>query len=445
MVTKMADVKIPNDLEAEESTIASILIDGNAIDNVVFLKPDDFYDDRLRQIYVACLSVRERREKVDRVTVKEQLERNDKLTFCGGNEYLGEIISYVPSSMDLIYYANIVRRKAVSRKLIAAGTEIEKLGYKDNPEPSESLAKADEMLLEIRKHTVGTPIITPKMREERLTVRYTKLFQQERGVSVKTGINALDFMLGGGMFNGEMTIVAARAGLGKTTFAQNIANNVAKTENVLYCTVEMSSDNLSDRDVAGILNIPINELRLGGYSDELYDKIIVKGLREISERKVYHLDTTESPLTTTKILNGGMEIKLRFGLSLIVVDYLGILADEYGRNQYERVGYISRTIKQIARVLDVPIMALHQLSRNLEYQQDKRPQLKDLRDSGNLEEDADNVLFLYRDSYYEENPESKTTEVILAKQRQGDSGNRRKIELVFDENKKIYREVYYGG
>jgi replicative DNA helicase len=206
----------------------------------------------------------------------------------------------------------------------------------------------------------------------------------------------------------------------------------------------MSSDNLSDRDVAGILNIPINELRLGGYSDELYDKIIVKGLREISERKVYHLDTTESPLTTTKILNGGMEIKLRFGLSLIVVDYLGILADEYGRNQYERVGYISRTIKQIARVLDVPIMALHQLSRNLEYQQDKRPQLKDLRDSGNLEEDADNVLFLYRDSYYEENPESKTTEVILAKQRQGDSGNRRKIELVFDENKKIYREVYYG-
>lgn len=432
----------PHDIDAEEATLGSLLIDGVAVDNVPFLNVNDFYDERNSIIYHACMELKNRHEAIDLITVSSELNRQGKLDEIGGSAFLSYLVSVVPTSIDLVHYANIVQRNSIFRKLINAGQQITKKGYSLGIDPTQALNEADELLLEIRKNTVGTPIISPEQRLELLEQRYTDLYKKEQTIAIKTGISSLDMVLGGGLFKGEFILLAARPGMGKTAFAQTIANNVGRTgRNVLYCSVEMTWQSLSDRDIAGIVNKPIGAIRQGAYTEELYDKIIVDGLSKLSELSVYYYD--DQPMTTAKVLNAGMEMILRHGLSFIVVDYLGILGDEYGRSPYERVGYISRKIKQVSRILDIPVLALHQLSRGLEQQNDKRPQLHDLRDSGNLEEDADVVLFLYRDNYYYDNVDGMT-ELILGKQRQGDSGGKNKVPLYFNETTKRYTGIYDG-
>lgn len=433
----------PSDIDAEEATLGSLLIDGKAIDDIPFLGGDDFYHERNRIIFDACSELNKRHEGINQVTVAQELDRNGKLEECGGVAHLSHLISITPTSLDLVHYANIVQRLSVSRRLIEAGRRIEGLGYRADPDPGVALNEADGLLLDIRKNTVGTPIISPDERVRMLYERYENLYAKDKDVAVRTGISSLDYMLGGGLFNGEVLLVAARTSMGKTAFAQTIANNIGKTgKNVLYCTAEMSWESLSDRDMAGILKVAMSTIRLGGYEDELYVKMLGEGLEALRERELYLYD--DSPLTTTKIMNAGMEMKLRRGLSLIVIDYLGILEDEYGRSPYERVSYLSRKTKQIARVLDVPVLALHQLSRALENRpsDERRPRLSDLRDSGALEEDADAVVFLYRENYYNEETDDDRTEVIMEKQRQGDDGGRhQRVYLMFDKDSKCYRGI----
>lgn len=430
----------PHDLDAEEATIGSLLIDGGAMEKIPFLTYTDFYGEANQLIFKACMEVYDRGEGINQITVAQELDRQGKLEVSGGAAFLSHVISIVPTSLDIVNYANIVQRLSVSRQMITAGGGIATLGYMADPDPSSALNKADEMLLSIRRNTVGTPIISPEDRVKLLSDRYDRLFAKEQEVAVKTGIASLDYMLGGGLFQGEVILLAGRTGMGKTAFLETITNNVGKTgKNVLYCSVEMDWESLSDRDMAGLMGVPISAIRLGGYEGELYARMTGEGLEAIGNLSVFYYD--DNPITTAKVMNAGMEMKLRRGLSLIVVDYLGIMGDEYGRSPYERVGYISRRVKQIARVLDVPVLVAHQLSRGLESRDDKRPQLHDLRDSGNLEEDADVVLFLYRENYYDEATEEKTTEVLMGKQRQGDSGEHKRVRLMFDSKGKCYRGI----
>jgi len=431
----------PYDIAAEECTIGSLLLDGDAFDNVSFIDDSDFYDERNQWIYRAMIDIDERNDKINQITVAQELERQGKLELCGGAPYMSYLVGNVPTSIDLVHYARIVQRLSASRNLIVIGQKVEELGYKADPDTSGSINKADELILGLRRKTGGTSIVTPEDRAHMLGDRYEQLFQKENGVALKTGISSLDYLMGGGFFNGDLILLAARPGMGKSTLAQTIANNIGRRgKNVLYGSVEMGVDSLSDRDIAGLTGVPLSKIRTGGYDNDLYARICGEGLSSIENTQVFYLEDKRNPLTTARIMNAGLEMQMRYGLSLIVIDYLGILADEYGRGNYERTGYISRRTKQIARMLDVPILALHQLSREVEKRDDKRPILPDLRDAGNLEEDADGVLFMYCEGYYNESVQDNITEILQAKMRQSDNeGRNRMVKLYFDRQGNRYR------
>lgn len=244
--------------------------------------------------------------------------------------------------------------------------------------------------------------------------------------------------------------------MGKTTFIQYMSNQISKTSNVLFCSAEMSVEAVSDRDVAAFSGEPIGVIRRGGYSEEVEGKIM-RSLGEIDLLNVYYYQ--DMPLTTDKILQQGIAMSLRHGLGLVVVDYLGLLDDEYGRSPYDRISHISRKLKQVARKLNVPIVVAHQLNRALEMRSDRRPQLFDLRESGRLEEDADVVIFLYREDYYytrgeweREFPSGNddyhrypegVVEVLIAKQRQGLANIT--VKTLYDKEHQAYRNMVKGG
>ncbi len=431
----------PHDIGAEEAVNGSLLIDGPAFTEIMAnVAVEDFYNEANRWIFQAAVSLYERSEAIDEITVAQELNRQERLEVVGGAAYLSHLISVVPTSLDIRHYAKIVQRLSISRQLIQAAERISDIGYKADPDSAKSLGDADELLMDIRKRTVGSPIVDPGTRAERLLDRYSALYQTEGGVALSTGFVDLDKRLGGGMFNGDFMLLGARPSVGKTTLLQNIANNIGdRGKNVLYCSVEMSWEGMSDRDLAGITGNPISDIRLGGYSDELFRDIVAGLDNVIVKRHVYYMD--DMPMTVNKVMRAGLELQLRKGVALIIVDYLGIMSDDFGKGAYERVGYISRKIKEVARVLDVPVLAAHQLSRNLETDKtrmgNKRPQLWDLRDSGTLEEDADVVMFLYRDNYYDLDSTDVGAEVLLAKLRQGEAG--KGVMLMFDRATQTYR------
>lgn len=426
----------PHNIDAEENVIASLLIDGDLIDRLD-LNYSDFYIEQNAVCYKACLSLRERGVSINAVTLAQELTEKSAIKVVGGKENILRLISNCATSLDCEYYADIVKRLSIYRQMIVAGDRITTIGYMQSPDMSESLNQADDLILKLRKMGIGSTIITPTDRADIMLEKYNNLRNMESGAALPTGIHDLDEQIGGGLYRSEMVVVGARPGLGKTTFLSNISNTVGDSGKVvLYCSAEMNIDSLTDRDIASVVGIPTNQLRRGGWDDSTFDRII-NALNVIHERNVYTLH--EKPFTTSKILQEGIKVQSRYGLDLIVVDYLQLLDDNYGNSQYERIGYISRKLKQIAMKLDVPILVATQLNRAVETRQDKRPQLSDLRDSGRIEEDADLVLFLYRDSYYEDDADDKV-EILIAKQRQGDS--HLIVNVYFDKLRQRYRDLY---
>jgi len=410
----------PHNQESEEAVIGSLLIDGEIIKGLS-LFPNDFYHETNLIIYKAMLKLKEDGVGINQITVAQKLQEQDKLQEVGGAAYLSYLISKVPTSLDCDYYADIVKRLSTFRQLITVGGRIASLGFDGSSSTTEALSKADSLLLKLRQQAGGSYIITPEERTQRLWDRYEKLYTTERGIAVHTGLKDLDSKLGGGFFPGDLIILAARPSMGKTTMLECISNFIARSQNVLFCSAEMNIEGLSDRDVAGQIGVPISQVRFGGYDEGTYQDIVDKAIPYINELKVYHLDSTRtSQLTTANIYQAAFDMKSRLGLELVVVDYLGLLNDKYGNNNNDRLGYITRNLKQIAMSLHVPVLGAHQLSRAVESREEKRPQLHDLRDSGNIEQDADVVLFLYRESYYNES-QSNITEILIRKQRQGDS------------------------
>jgi len=445
----MSNIKqVPHNIDAEENVIGSLLIGGEKATEIG-LSPADFYSERNQVLFGACYALAEREVSTNQITVAQELATQKKLELVGGAAYLSHLIAVCATPLDLRYYADIVKRLSLYRQLIKAGGNITQIGYDAPTDVNRSLSTADDMLLEVRKQGAPSPIVTPDDRVTKLAERYTKLYSIEAGAATKSSLRDLDWQLGGGLYDGDMIILASRPGLGKTTFAQTIANNVGMTKKVLFCSVEMSVEGISDRDVAGLVGKPINVIRLGGYTPELYCDITGMALEYMRGLGVYYFK--DYPMTTDKIRQAGIAMQLRYGLDLIVVDYLGLLDDEYGRSPYDRISYMSRKVKHIALSLNVPVLALHQLNRAVEEREDKRPQLFDLRESGRLEEDSDVVLFLYRDSYYKRYGEdeaqpsdnSGVTEVIIAKQRQGQSN--RIIKVWYDEKHQKYFDYTERG
>jgi replicative DNA helicase len=261
------------------------------------------------------------------------------------------------------------------------------------------------------------------------------MMESQKTIGISTGLAALDRQLGGGFYPGELAIVAGRAGIGKTTFTSHITNQACQRGvQVLFCSAEMDVDSITDREVAQHAGVSINRIRRGNYNNKLYAQI-QEALGKIHDKPLYFYN--DSPMTTDRILQHALGMKLRNGLGMLAIDYLGILDDQYGRNPYERVTHISRQLKQIARILGVPVVVAAQLNRESATRDNKRPMLSDLRDSGAIEQDADVVLMLYRDSYYDQAAENdNTVEIIVAKQRQGESN--RIVKARFDKKTQRY-------
>lgn len=428
----------PHDLDTERALLGSIIISYEVMDEFT-LSPSDFYHEVHMIIYQAMVELKKFGTAISEITIGDQLSRMDKLEFCGGAAYLIHLKTCTPTPLDAVYYAEIVKRLSISRQLIEAGNEIIKIGFSNPVDTSKALSDCDEKLVNVRKSGVSSAILTPKERASKLFDRYHELATSEMAMALHTGIPDLNKILGGGFYNGDVVIVGARTGVGKTTMLRYLADQMALQGNVLFCSAEMDNNSLSDREVAQALGVPVNVIRLGKYGEPLATNI-TDVVGKMSEKNVFIYD--DLPLTTDKILQCALTMQLRHGLVAIVVDYLGMLDDEYGRNSYERVGYMSRKIKQIARKLDVPVVIAHQLNRELEKRDDKRPHLFDLRDSGSIEQDADIVLFLYRDSYYipKNEGEADITEIIVAKQRQGDANF--VVKVRYDKPHQAYQSLY---
>ena len=444
---------MPYNTEAEEAVIGSLLIDGEAINQIGFLEVAHFFSDRTATIYEACKTLREQCESIDQITVAQELDRQGKLKACGGVAYLSQLISVTPTSMDIEHYAKIVRDLAVFRELINIGDKVSELGYAAS-DVAQTLTDADNLITDLRRRHGRVSIITPPYRAQLLLDRYDKLAHKIDEVSLPTGFFDVDKLLGGGFFPGELVILAGDTGLGKSTLAQCMAAYQTYYGNILFCSGEMTMEGLSDREVAILTKRDVIEIRAGKYDEELFNDIIGRVLPIIGERALYIYN--QMPLTMSGIEQAMMEMTVRHGgLKGVVIDYLGKVEIDGRDSRYVEIGNITSKFANLAKEYQVPVLLLVQLNRETMKQPEKRPQLYSLYESGRIEHDADVVLFLYRVDKYispEEWPQKKSrddgmiygdtypenvAELIIAKQRQG-GGKNRMVKILWHREQRQY-------
>jgi replicative DNA helicase len=399
----MAEEKLPpHDVEAEEAVIGSLLIDPDAILKVaVSLKSDDFFSETNRVIYQACLSLYQRNEAINQITVAHELMRQDKLEQIGGAAFLSHSISNVPTSLHVEYYAQIVSNAAVMRRLIAAAGQIEALGYEASPEVQASLNKAEDILFQVRMRREPRDFIPIR---EALGQYFEEAgpptaLREGEILHILTGFTALDDFLGG-LQRSDLIVLAARPSLGKTSLALNIARNAAINQKacVALCSLEMSREAVVQRLLASESGVDSRKVRLGRFSEKDEVKIMeASGI--LSEAPIYIDDSPQ--LRALDIRSKARRLHFERNIDLIIVDYLQLLQGD-GKNEtrVQEISKITRALKTLARELNVPILAVSQLSRAVEWRASHVPQLADLRESGSIEQDADVVLFIYRDDMY---------------------------------------------
>ena len=420
----------PQSIEAEQSVLGAMLIDKEAIAKVTeVLNADDFYREAHRVIFTAMLELYNKNEAVDLITVTDILRRDNKLEDIGGIAYITSLANIVLTAANVKYHADIVAEKSVLRQLVKVSTEIAAMGYEANDEVGVLLDTAESRILEIsnrKKKADFTPISAVLMDSVQ---SIEKLLNNKGGLTgIPTGFNDLD-KLTSGLHPSDFIILAARPSMGKTALALNIVQNVAlrvhkrvggDPRSVAFFSLEMSKEQLVNRMLCAEANIDSQRLRIGEMKEDdwthLWDACDV-----MSKAKIYIDDT--AGITVMDMRSRARRLKAEHGLDLIVVDYLQLMQGSGKRNtsgdRQQEVSEISRSLKALARELDVPVLALSQLSRGVEARQVKRPMLSDLRESGSLEQDADIVAFLYREDYYNPETENKHTELIIAKHRNG--------------------------
>lgn len=423
----------PHNLEAEQAVLGAILLENDAIVAAAeHIGPEDFYRAAHQRIFEAMLQLNDEAEPVDLITLSTRLKDQDLLEEVGGIGYLTELANAVPTAANVAHYAQIIEEKALLRRLIRTATQIASSGYAGAEDVRELISDAERRILEIsgRRSEGFVPI-----RDVLMDVfeRVEFLYNHKGGVTgIPSGYPDLD-KLTSGFQKSDLIIVAARPSVGKTAFALNVAQNVGvrAKETVAIFSLEMSAAQLVQRMICAEANVDANRMRTGHLEGDDWEKLTM-AIGSLSEAAIYIDDSPA--LTTADIRAKCRRLKQERGLGLIVIDYLQLI---HGRgrtadNRQQEVSEISRSLKQIARELEVPVIALSQLSRSVEQRQDKRPMMSDLRESGSIEQDADIVAFLYRDDYYNQESEKKNIiEVIIAKQRNGPVGT---VELVFLKN-----------
>ena len=420
----------PQNIEAEQAVLGAMLIDKEAIAKATeVLSADDFYREAHRVIFSAMLELYNKNEAVDMVTVTEILKRDNKLEDIGGIAYITSLANVVLTAANVKYHAEIVAEKSVLRQLVRVSTEIAAMGYEANEDVGTLLDTAESRILEIsnRKKKNDFTAINDILMDSVQSIE--SLLQNKGGLTgLPAGFADLD-KLTSGLHPSDFIILAARPSMGKTALALNIVQNVAlrahkviggEPRSVAFFSLEMSKEQLVNRMLCAEAGIDSQRLRVGEMRDEDWTHLW-DACDTISRAKIYIDDT--AGITAMDMRSRARRLKAEHGLDLIVVDYLQLMQGSGKRNnsgdRQQEVSEISRSLKALARELDVPVLALSQLSRSVESRQVKRPMLSDLRESGSLEQDADIVAFLYREDYYNPETENKHTELIIAKHRNG--------------------------
>ncbi len=442
----MIDRLPPQSIEAEQSVLGAVLIDRDTMIEIAdFLKPEDFYRQAHARIYAAMLDLSERREPIDIVTVSEWLERSGDLEAIGGRAYLATLSNQTPTAVHAAQYARIVERKAVLRNLIGAAGKIAGIGYEDPAEVSEAIDRAEAELFAVseRRVSAGFSVLRSLLHDAYDRLDYLHAHRGEIS-GIRTGFGDLD-ALTTGLQKSDLVILAARPSVGKTSLALNIAEHAAVRDkmSVGMFSLEMSKEQLVLRLLSSVSGIDSQRLRTG-FLEELDFARIAPAMNALSEAPVYIDDTPN--ITTMELRTKARRLQAEAGLDLVIVDYLQLMQSSTASrdaNRVQEVSEISRGLKALARELKVPVLALSQLSRQPEMRESKEPRLSDLRESGSIEQDADLVMFLYRERDRGSDDQQSEGEVVklkLAKHRNGPTGE---IDLWF--KKAQTRFVNYAG
>lgn len=414
---------MPQSIEAEQSVIGAMIIDKNAIVQVTErLREDDFYRDGHREIYKAIVEMFKQDMAVDLITLLEFLKSTDKLDNAGGVSYITEISSAVTTTANLSSYIKIVEQKAILRKLIRASTKIIEDSYNKQSEVENVVESAEKKIFEIAENRTSTDVEPLNQVLERGFLEIERIFNNKGEITgVGSGIKDLDAKTSG-FQKGDMVLIAARPSMGKTTFALNIAENAAIKEgkSVVIFSLEMSKEQLAYKLLCSEANIDMLKLRTGALEDNDWQNI-ARAAGPLSKAKIYIDDT--AGVSVMEMRSKCRRLKIEHGIDLILIDYLQLMSGSNNESRQQEVSEISRSIKALAKEMECPIIALSQLSRAPEQRADHRPMLSDLRESGSIEQDADVVMFLYRDEYYNKETEDKNVcECIISKQRNGPVG-----------------------
>ncbi|MFY9227715.1 MAG: replicative DNA helicase [Candidatus Microsaccharimonas sp.] len=443
----MADKSIPvgkippQNLDAEMSLLGAVLIDEETLADISeHVTANDFYDKRHAVVYAAMMRLYEKNRPVDLLTLTEELKRKNELETVGGSAYITELTNYVPSAAHAEAYAELVGQKAIRRRLIKASADISELGFDEETSTQELLERAEAQLFSVSDQSLKQDLVSI---ESILTESFDRMEELHRNKGslrgVRTGYRDLDNMTAG-LQRSDLIILAARPAMGKTTLVTNLAYNVATIakQSVLFFSLEMSKEQLVDRMLADASGVDAWNIRTGNLSDEDFSKLS-EAMGEMAEAPIFIDDTPG--VSVLEMRTKARRAAHEQPLGLIIIDYLQLMQGS-GRNDGNRVqevSEISRGLKLIARELNVPVIALSQLSRSVESRNPQVPQLSDLRESGSIEQDADIVMFIYREDYY--NPETDRqhiTDLIIAKHRNGPTG---KVELYFHPERLRFTSV----
>lgn len=441
---KESEIRMPpQNIEAEQSVLGALLLDKEAIFKVAdIITSADFYRDNHRQIYEAMEGLFEKRIPIDVLTLTEELEKAKKIKMIGGASYLTTLVNAVPSAAHVVHYAQIVADKATLRRLISAASETIESGY-DEREPVEVvLDRAEKNLFSVSKSHSANKFIHLRDALEESFERIDRLHKEKGTVrGLPTGFKDLDNLLSG-LQKSDLIILAARPSMGKTSLALNIAANAALKSKIPVgiFSLEMSKDQLVDRLIVSEARIDSWKMRTGNLSEDDFVRIGA-AMGSLSEAPIFIEDSPN--LSIMEIRTKARRLQAENNIGLLIVDYLQLMEGRYGNsnepNRVQEISDISRGLKALARELSVPVLAMSQLSRAVEHREHRIPQLSDLRESGSIEQDADVVIFIYREDYYNRDSDKKNiADILIKKHRNGPVGD---LELYFAETELSFRNL----
>lgn len=429
----------PQNLEAEMSVLGGILLENDALNKALeILSPDDFYRENHRQIFLALIALSERNEPADLVTLTAELKKRDQFDVVGGSGYLATLVDYVPTAANIAYYAKLMKEKSVARQMINVATEIASRGY-EGQEIDKTLDWAEKSIFEIANMKGKASYFSTKEIMKDTFKAIEKLYErQELVTGVPTGYTDLDNMTAG-LQGGDLIIVAGRPSMGKTAFCVNVvehaAMHAAQPCSALIFSLEMGKEQLVQRMLCSVSRVDASRLRTGHLGESDWPKL-TNGAGLLSEAKIFIDDTPA--ISVLELRSKARRLKAEHDLGIIVIDYLQLMSGSNPESRQQEISEISRSLKALAKELNVPVIALSQLNRSLENRTDKRPIMADLRESGAIEQDADVIMFVYRESVYCDackkrdgscdKGHEQDAEIIIGKQRNGPIGT---VHLTF--------------